>query len=339
MYNFTEKEATVLDYIQRGVPLVREPFAEIANELNFPKEDIFKIIENFKGKDVIRNIAGIFDGKKIGYYLSLVALKVEKSKVEETAKIVSSHPGVSHNYLRDNEFNIWFTLADENNEMFNQSLEIIKKKSNPLDCLVLENKRLLKIGVILDLGNKNQKKEFPKKKNFPNNKIDLLPLERETIKILQNDLPLVERPFALLCEEFNEDMSEDELLQTAEVLRKKGIMRRYSAVLRHRSVGYNSNAMTVWKNNSFSEEQLNIFVKEPAISHLYLRTIYPGRWEYPLFAMIHAKTEMELQQKIDLLATESGIEDCIVLKTLKEFKKERVKYFSSEFNKWRLTND
>jgi hypothetical protein len=94
--------------------------------------------------------------------------------------------------------------------------------------------------------------------------------------------------------------------------------------------------MTAWKiDEKFDED---IFKSCPDISHLYYRTTYPGRWEYPLFAMIHARTREELFSVIADLSHRSGIRDYLVLESLKEFKKSRVKYFSQDFINWKRIN-
>lgn len=113
-------------------------------------------------------------------------------------------------------------------------------------------------------------------------------------------------------------------------------MRRYAAVLRHRSAGFTANAMTAWKTGEdFNDEA---FRECGAISHLYYRTIYPGRWEHPLFAMIHAKSKDELDGIIKDLSQKSGITDYLSLESIREFKKKRVTYFSDEFNEWKRLN-
>jgi len=113
-------------------------------------------------------------------------------------------------------------------------------------------------------------------------------------------------------------------------------MRRYAAVLKHRSAGYTSNAMTAWKTDDNTD--MGLFMKEKAISHLYYRTVYPGRWEHPLFAMIHAKSDEELNDILKRLSEKSGIKDYLSLSSLKEFKKKRVRYFSEEFKEWKRLN-
>jgi DNA-binding Lrp family transcriptional regulator len=107
-------------------------------------------------------------------------------------------------------------------------------------------------------------------------------------------------------------------------------------VLRHVNAGFTDNAMTVWKpENELTDEMLQVFKDEAAITHLYIRTIYPGVWEYPLFAMIHGRSTEELNAIINDLSKRSGISDFMSLRTLKEFKKERVTYLTDAFDKWR----
>ena len=113
-------------------------------------------------------------------------------------------------------------------------------------------------------------------------------------------------------------------------------MRRYAAVLRHRKAGYSANAMTAWKPNDSCN--IDFFKESKHISHLYYRTIHPGRWEHPLFAMIHAKSDEELKSIIEELSAKSGIKDFLALSSIREFKKKRVRYFSEEFNEWKRLN-
>ena len=94
--------------------------------------------------------------------------------------------------------------------------------------------------------------------------------------------------------------------------------------------------MTAWKTGD--ENSIEPFSQSINVSHLYLRTIYPGRWEYPLFAMVHARSKDELSAVLDDLSQKSGITDYISLPSLKEFKKKRVTYFSENFKEWKRLN-
>jgi DNA-binding Lrp family transcriptional regulator len=105
--------------------------------------------------------------------------------------------------------------------------------------------------------------------------------------------------------------SEEQVLSYYLAFLESGIMRRYAAVLKHRSAGYTANAMTAWKTDEMAD--LDIFVNEKSISHLYLRTVYPGRWEHPLFAMIHAKSKHELEGIIKTLSEKKKAASLIIL--------------------------
>jgi len=334
---FTGNEALVLNRVQKGIPGVSEPFMAIADEIGLTEDQVIETVLSLKEKKIIRNISGIFEGKKLGYYLSLVAFEVPDGRADEAAAVISSHPGVSHNYLRNHRYNIWFTLAEESEESFHKTVSVLASKSGALDSLVLRNEKLIKIGVFLNIGNSDESGEVrPAEMLEPSVCVTLDATAREAVLLLQNDLPVEKKPFAKIAESGEYIHGEKELLSYFSEFLASGIMRRYAAVLKHQSAGYKANAMTAWKTDRSADMEL--FMKSKAISHLYFRTVYPGRWEHPLFAMIHAKTDDELKNIINELSERSGITDYLELSSLKEFKKKRVRYFSEEFNEWKRLN-
>ncbi len=336
---FSKEESAILELLQQGFTPVAEPYKYIAEKAGLEEERVLSIVGDLKERKLIRNIAGIFEGKSLGYKLSLVAFKVREENIEQAAGVINSHPGVSHNYLREHKFNIWFTLAEESTEAFEKSLSAIFSKSGADDYLVFKNEKLFKIGVMLDIGKSSDKREpvisslkkISHEKNFT-----ISDNMKKSIFILQQDLPVEKNPFARLIEKNNIDLNVNDLIDNFKTFIDAGVMRRYAAVLRHRNVGYTSNAMTAWKiNDDFDPE---IFIKHKAITHLYLRTIYPGKWEYPLFAMIHARSKDELEEILNGLSKESSMNEYLVLNSLREFKKSRVQYFSEEFINWKREN-
>ena len=114
--------------------------------------EVIRIVADLKERSVVRNISGIFSGENLGYHLSLVALKVPPERVEAAAAVINAHPGVSHNYLRDHAFNLWFTLAEEDEETLQKSARVIREKCGAEDYLMLRNEKLLKIGFVLPIG-------------------------------------------------------------------------------------------------------------------------------------------------------------------------------------------
>ena len=159
---------------------------------------------------------------------------------------------------------------------------------------------------------------------------------RKSVLLLQQDLPLIKNPFRKLIEDNRIDIGISDFISNYSRLLETGVMRRYAAVLRHREAGFTSNAMTAWKTGPDFDPE--IFRDNKAITHLYLRTLFPGKWEYPLFAMIHARSGDELKSIVDDLAERSGIDDYLVLDSLREFKKSRGRYFSEEFKQWKREN-
>jgi len=336
MAEFTDREALVLNRVQKGIPCVSRPFLEIGKDTGYSEDEVLDTLISLKENGVIRNISGIFEGERLGYYLSLVAFEVPENKIDEAAAVINSHPGVSHNYLRNHRYNIWFTLAEEDKDSFDKTVSALASKSSALDFLVLRNEKLLKIGVYLNIGSRD---------DFDNaathNKADLSldaidEAGREAVLLLQKDLPIDKYPFRKILEDAKIIQDEEQLLSYFSKFISAGVMRRYAAVLRHVSAGYRANAMTAWKPGASSN--IDCFKESKSVSHLYFRTMHPGRWEHPLFAMIHAKSDEELKVIIDELSHKSGINDFLALSSIKELKKKRVRYFSDEFNKWKRLN-
>ena len=333
--SFTDSETKIINRIQKDVPLVKDPFSAIGDELNLKPEDVRKIIKELKERRVIRNIAGIFNATSLGYDSSLVAMSIPDDSIEKAVSIINSHPGVSHNYQRDHELNIWFTLAETNKETLKETVEKIAETIHASKSLIFENEKLFKIGLMLAVGsNKGHKTNNSLKvadsKSFTEE-------EKKIVLLLQQDLPVEENPFQVLIDNHRSSLSVNTIIDTGNRLKNEGFMRRYSAVVRHMETGYTDNAMTAWKplNGTTIEEIVEPFKDEPSISHLYQRTVYPGIWEHPLFAMIHGRNKEELQGIIKRLSEKTGITDYLILRTTRELKKEKVIYFSPQFEKWK----
>ena len=105
----------ILSIIQKKFPLSQRPFLDIGNELGMSEDEVIKIIQEEKDNKIIRQTSAIFDTKSLGFKSSLVAFEVKEENIDKAVEIINAHPGVSHNYERDHEFNIWFTIAIDPN--------------------------------------------------------------------------------------------------------------------------------------------------------------------------------------------------------------------------------
>ena len=149
---------------------------------------------------------------------------------------------------------------------------------------------------------------------------------------MQKDIEVVSEPFLEATKKLN--ISYDEYFALANEFKEAGVMRRFATILRHRKAGFNANAMSVWEapeeNAVEIGEKLASF---SAVSHCYLRPSFPN-WRYNLFAMVHAKTQEESNALIEEMAKETGLTNYRKLYSTKEFKKQRIVYFSDAFKEW-----
>ncbi len=339
MVNFSTDEIAVLNYIQGEIPFFERPYAKIGSDLKIQETDVLNIISRLKYRNVIHDIGAIFNGSSLGYCRYLVAMEVPESCMNNAVCLINSHPGVDYSNLCDHKYNIWFSLSEESGMLFDHSIEILTKKSGALDFLVFKKEKLLKISAMLPLGEDWLYSEnlISKNRSCSEAEKQFSENEKETVRIFQNDLPVVERPFRTLVEQKDSSISEERMLEIGEFLTNENIMRRYSAALSQMNAAYTCNAMIAWRITCEDdlEEKILPFMYESSVSSLYLRNIFPGRWEYPLFAMVHANSQSGLKCIISILAERSGIKDYYVIKTVCELKKNRVCYFSPKFSEWK----
>ncbi len=327
-----ELKNELLYTMQSSFPLAEKPFLELAKQFDTTEDVILELVKELKADGTLRQTSAIFDTKRLGYKSSLVAFKVAEEKIEKAIEAINAHPGVSHNYLRDHDFNIWFTMAVEPNSKFGleKTIEILAKQSEAQESIILPTLKLFKISVKMDTTGKRAKKEQVKKAK--NHKLEPTPIHIEAIKELQKDIEVISEPFLEATKKLN--ISYDEYFALANELKEAGVMRRFATILRHRKAGFNANAMSVWQ----APEEKAVEIGEKlaafsAVSHCYLRPSFPN-WKYNLFAMVHAKTQEESNALIEEMAKETGLTNYRKLYSTKEFKKQRIVYFCDAFKEW-----
>ncbi|MDD5892764.1 MAG: hypothetical protein PUC67_00230, partial [Coriobacteriaceae bacterium] len=107
---------TVLGTIQSGFPIAPDPYGALAEQLGFGRDEVEKALLDLREEGLVRRIGASFDSKRLGYSSTLCALAVPPERVDEVAAIINAYPGVTHNYLRENRYNIWFTLITRSAE-------------------------------------------------------------------------------------------------------------------------------------------------------------------------------------------------------------------------------
>ncbi len=328
----------ILNLIQRDFPLEREPFAAVGRAVGISGQEVIRRIEAMKKGRVVRQISAIFDTRVLGYESSLVAARIPPDRLAEGAKAINSHPGVSHNYERDNHFNLWYTVAvpPDSRLGLEGTVEVLHRISGAESTRILPTLKLFKIGVTLDMKEgATARKEAPAYGHADREGADrnITEEDKEAIRVLQEDIPLTSRPFDLWARRMGLSSGE-ELLERAEDLRRRKIMRRFSAVLYHRKAGFRANAMGVWKVPEERVDEVGtMFAHYQAVSHCYERPTYED-WPYNLFSMVHGRSKEECEAVLDAMAEESGLTERLSLYSTREYKKTRVRYFTPEMEAW-----
>ncbi len=317
----------ILNDIQWTFPLVDRPFLELVNRYHITEEEVIQRVKKLKDTGIIRQISAIFDTRKLGYKSALVAFSVDKNKIDYVANEINKHPGVSHNYERNHEYNVWFTLAVSPDGDMKADLDKMASLDGVLKYRVLPTLKMYKIGVKLDMVNDDPEKPTPndKVKSLETKAEKISEVDREYIRQLQKDIEITKEPFKSITE--NLGITSAELFNRIKEYESIGIMRRFAAILRHRQAGFTANGMIVWKvPEEEVDEKGTKIASFPQVSHCYRRPVYPD-WEFNLFSMIHSRTIEAAEKIAKEISTVIGVETYKILFSSREFKKERVKYF------------
>jgi len=318
-------DRSLMNLMQKDFPLVPEPFAALGARLGLSEDEVLLRAEQLRQKRMVRILGPVFNSRALGYQSTLVAMRVPEEKIESAARIISENPGVGHNYQREHHYNLWFTLAVRGEDGLNKALREFEARVSPEIMLELPALRLFKIRLFFDLeGNDNGLEDGvmtdPQPVSAP-----LSPVEREVINRVQGQLPLAPRPFDDMARVAG--MGTEDFLSVCRSLQERGVMRRFGASIEHQNAGFRANAMVCWEvPPSRVEEVGGHLAGFKEVTHCYERRTGPLWPRYNIFAMIHGNTVDDNDAVVSRMSREIGISEYEVLNTVREFKKERVRY-------------
>lgn len=331
-----ETDRRLLNLLQGSFPLAERPYAEIARLAELPEEEVLRRTARLLDERIIREVTPIFDTRVLGYKSMLVAAKVDPEHPWRAGKIINSHPGVSHNYLRDHDFNIWFTIATEPGSKLglDGTLEVLQRLTGAESVRQLPTLRLFKIRMDLEMekGTEALAAAAEAVDHREPEAIPLSELDMAVIRATQGPMEPVAEPFAAAARELG--LPVRSLLEHLEDMRERKALRRVAAILFHRRAGFSANGMGVWEVPE--DRVLELGPRMAAyrgISHCYQRPTYAD-WPYSVFTMAHGRSKEECDAILDTIAAETGIEERRTLYSSTEFKKIRLLYFTDAHREW-----
>lgn len=315
----------LLNLVQREFPLVEEPFRLIGAHLGIPDMEALDRLVRLRESGMVRSIGGVFDPAGLGYRSTLAAMHVPEDRVDEAARVVSSHPGVSHNYARQHHYNLWFTLSLPAGEDADKAIAELGRKAGADAVLNLPALKIFKLRVYFDMVGESAASDAGQA--AATGKFEPLSGEdKRVVRELCRSLVLTARPFDAPAE--HAGLTPQEFLSRAERMKADGVMRRFSAALRHHKAGYVANSMTCWK---VPPEKVQMAGEQAAarreVSHCYERRTSQG-WQYNLFAMIHGHSHEECREVVEAISSAAALTDPMMLYSIREYKKERLLYFA-----------
>ena len=331
-----ELDKKLLNLLQGSFPLAPRPFEHVGVLAGTTEDEVVRRTDRLVRERIIRQVTPIFDTRVLGYKSMLVAAKVDAEHPWRAAKIVNSHPGVSHNYLRNHDFNMWFTIAVEPDSKLGLSgtLDVLQALTGAESVRQLPTLRLFKIRMDLEM---EQGTDALAAAGIAEEPVDPEPaelseLDHAVITTLQGDMPVVPEPYAPAAAELG--ISQERLLEQLASMRERRILRRVAAILFHRRAGFSANGMGVWRVPDDRIPELGPrMASYRGISHCYQRPTYED-WPYSVFTMAHGRSKEECDAILDSIAADTGIEERRTLYSSTEFKKIRLLYFTGEHKAW-----
>jgi DNA-binding Lrp family transcriptional regulator len=337
-----ETDKRLLNALQSHFPLNPRPYEAVAREAGLDEDATMERTSYLLRERIIREITPIFDTTALGYSSMLVAARVDSENPHRAAAVINEHPGVSHNYLRNHDFNLWFTLATAPDSSLgvDGTLEVLKRLSGAESIRKLPTLTMFKINMNLEMEGGTDELAAPVEaiEPRPRDPVPIDDFDVAVIRALQGPMEVRPDAYGPAAQELGVPV--ERMLSHLEGMVQRKVLRRVAAILFHRRAGFSANGMGVWK---VPEDQIAEIGPRMAavrgVSHCYRRPTYAD-WPYSVFTMAHGRSKEECDAVLDGVAGVCGLEgeDRATLYSSTEFKKVRLHYFTPDYSDWEARN-
>lgn len=279
-------DAALLNDWQREFPVIPAPFAVLAARLSISESEVLERLGRMQEAGRIARV-GATCAPNIVSASTLAALQAGPDELEHVAGIVGQEPGVNHSYLREDAWNLWFVVTGPDRAHVDNALARISERT---DRQVLDLRLVRPFNVDLGFCMKGQPGPVAGPRSVDH--AAMRTGDREILQCLTRGLPLTPRPWAAIASHLHRD--EEDVLERVAALAKAGVISRLGVIVRHRALGWRSNAMCVWNVSHDDCAEIGpVLARLPGVTLCYERRSVAGIWDYRLYNMIHARSRSE----------------------------------------------
>jgi len=284
---------------QRGFPLAPRPFAEVGKKAGLSEQETIAEFLQLREKGILDRIGPVFRPNTVGAS-SLAAMAVPPERLAAVAAFVSGQPGVNHNYEREHRYNLWFVVTGAAEAQVQQTLSRIEHGT----CL-----EVLRLPLVeefhIDLGFDLDTRAAPRAaspRSFPELRDD----EKKLVAAVAGGLALVPAPYESVARGLG--ATESAVISLLEKMLADGRIRRIGAVIRHRRLGYQANAMVVWDVPDPLVRDLGAKVaRDSSVTLCYLRARALPDWPYNLYCMLHGRERSRVLYDVKRITAAHGL--------------------------------
>lgn len=276
----------LLDGFQRDFPIVERPYAEIGAALGLSEDDVIARLAEMQKMGRVTRVGATCAPNTLSAS-TLAAMRVPATRIEQVARLVTAEPGVNHAYLRENAWNFWFVATGPDRDFVEATLDRLHDAAG-LEIIDLPLVRAFNVDLGFNLTGERGPVPPPRRPDLS----VIGPGDRALMQQLVRGLALDPDPFGALAERL--DRPRAEVIARVEALAAAGIIARLGVIVRHRALGWTSNAMVTWNLPAERIDSLGpALAATPGITLCYERQPIPEIWPDRLFTMIHGRSRKE----------------------------------------------
>ena len=319
-----QKDREILQWLQDEFPVTERPWRDGGARLGMSEVEVLSRVRRLYSEGCIRTVHAILDKQKVGSGTStLIAMRVPPENIQDVVTVVNEYSGVTHNYLREYDYNLWFTVNAVNEQELIRTINSMKKRTDArdTDILDLRTKQVFKTDVRFRFTNGARIAGTPVASSPIPAAMD--ETDRAILSITQNAIPLVDEPFRVISEQVG--VEQNEVLRRVGRQVRQGVIKRIGGSFNQRKLGIVANAVVAWNvMEDLVEETGKKLSSYDEVTHCYERKTVPGVWDYNIFTVMHGYDRPSVETCAKRLSRTIGNVDYCVIFSTRQFKRTSI---------------